>query len=72
MVMGYAVMLTVIQAMLLGMVFAAASSLAPMLVTLGLSGVLSRQMARQLCHALPWVQLGVYIVFFLVAAVSLL
>ena len=71
MVAGYAITLSLPGAILLGAVFALASSLSPMLLIFGLSGVLSGKISRQLGKTMPWVQLGVYILFLILAVVSL-
>ena len=71
MVAGYAITLSIPGALLLGLVFASASSLTPALLIFGLSGALSGKMRAQLGKAMPWVQLGVYILFFILAVVSL-
>ena len=71
MVAGYAITLSLPGAVLLGAVFALASSLSPMLVIFGLSGVLSGKIRKQLGKAMPWIQLGVYILFLILAVVSL-
>ena len=51
--------------------FALASSLTPMLVVFGLSGALSGKINKQLGKAMPYVQLTVYILFLILAVVSL-
>ena len=71
MVAGYAITLSLPGAVLLGAVFALASSLSPMLVIFGLSGVLSGKIRTQLGKAMPWIQLSVYILFLVLAVVSL-
>ena len=71
MVAGYAITLSLPGAFLLGAVFALASSLTPMLVVFGLSGVLSGKIRAQLGKGMPWLQLAVYIAFFILAVVSL-
>ena len=71
MVAGYAITLSVPGALLLGTVFALASSLSPVLLLFGLSGVLSGKIRSQLGRVMPWIQLGVYILFFILAVVSL-
>ena len=71
MVAGYAITLSLPGAVLLGTIFALASSLSPMLLIFGLSGVLSGKINKQLGKAMPWVQLGVYILFLILAGVSL-
>ena len=71
MVAGYAITLSLPGAVLLGTIFALASSLSPMLLIFGLSGVLSGKINKQLGKAMPWVQLGVYILFLILAVVSL-
>ena len=71
MVAGYAITLSVPGAALLGAAFALASSLSPMLVVFGLSGALSGKIRSQLGKGMPWLQLAVYIAFFILALVSL-
>ena len=71
MVAGYAMLLSLPAAVLLGAVFALASSLTPMLVVFGLSGALSGKINKQLGKAMPYVQLTVYILFLILAVVSL-
>lgn len=71
MVAGYAITLSIPGALLLGLVFALASSLSPTLVIFGLSGALSGKIRSQLGKAMPWIQLGVYILFLILAGVSL-
>lgn len=68
MVLGYAAMLSPAGALLLGIVFALASSLVPAALSLSVSGVLSRQIAGQLGKIMPWFRLTVYL-FFLGAAI---
>lgn len=71
MVAGYALTLSLPGALLLGAVFALASSLSPMLLIFGLSGILSSKIRVQLGKAMPWIQLGAYILFLILAVVSL-
>ena len=71
MVAGYAITLSLPGALLLGLVFALASSLSPMLLIFGLSGALSGKIRVQLGKAMPWIQLTVYIAFLILAIVSL-
>lgn len=68
MVLGYAAALTVPAALMLGTVFALASSLVPALLILALAGALSTKITAQLGRALPWFQLAVY-GFYLFSAV---
>ena len=68
MVLGYAAALTVPAALMLGAVFALASSLVPALLILALAGALSTKITAQLGRALPWFQLAVY-GFYLFSAV---
>lgn len=70
MVAGYAITLSIPGALLLGLVFAMASSLTPALLVFGLSGALSGKIRSQLGKAMPWIQLGVYILFLILAVVS--
>ena len=71
MVAGYALTLSVPAAVLLGAVFATVSSLTPALVVFGLSGVLSGRIRSQLGKAMQYVQLSVYMLFFLLAVFNL-
>ena len=71
MVAGYAITLSLPGAFLLGAVFAMASSLTPALVVFGFSSALSGKIRTQLGKAMPWIQLGVYILFLVLAVVSL-
>ena len=68
MVLGYASALTAPAALVLGTVFALASSLVPALLILALAGTLSTKITVQLGRALPWFQLAVYALY-LAAAV---
>ena len=68
MVLGYAAALTVPAALMLGTVFALASSLVPALLILALAGALSTKITAQLGRALPRFQLAVY-GFYLISAV---
>ncbi len=68
MVLGYAAMLSPAGALLLGTVFALASSLVPAALSLSVSGMLSRQITGQLGKIMPWFRLAVYL-FFLGAAI---
>ena len=68
MVLGYAAALTVPAALMLGTVFALASSLIPALLILVLAGTLSTIITVQLGRALPWFQLAVY-TFYLATAI---
>ena len=68
MVLGYAAALTVPAALMLGTVFALASSLIPALLILVLAGALSTKITAQLGRALPRFQLAVY-GFYLISAV---
>ena len=67
MVVGYAAALPLGGALVMGTVFVAASSLVPAMLTLALSGTLSRQIVRQIGGFLPWLQLGVYALYFIAA-----
>ena len=67
MVLGYAAALPLGGALVMGTVFVTASSLIPVLLTLALSGALSRQIAGQIGTLLPWLQLGVYVLYLLAA-----
>ena len=71
MVLGYAALLSVPGAPVLGLVFALASSLIPSVFTLALAGTLSGKLARELGKVLPWFQLAVYLLFLGAAIVGL-
>ena len=68
MVLSYAAMLPLGGALLMGTAFVLASSLVPALLTLALSGALSRRITAQIGAFLPWLQLGVYALY-LVASI---
>lgn len=69
MVLGYSVLLSVPEALILGIVFSLASSLIPALLTLTIAGVLSANISAQLGQYLPWFRLTVYI-FYLIAGIT--
>ena len=69
---GYALTLSVPGAVVLGAAFALASSLTPMLAVFGLTGVLSGKIHSQLGKSLPWIRLSVYILFLVIASVTLI
>ena len=72
MVLGYAAALTVPAALMLGTVFALASSLIPALLILVLAGTLSTKITTQLGKALPWFQLAVYTLYLVTAVRGLI
>lgn len=65
MVLGYSILLPVHSALLLGIIFSMASSFIPAVLTLILSGALSVRISAQLGRYLPWLQLILYVVYFL-------
>ena len=67
MVLGYAAALPLGGALVMGTVFVTASLLIPVLLTLARAGALSRQIAGQIGTLLPWLQLGVYVLYLLAA-----
>ena len=64
MVLGYAALLSLPEAIGLGVIFSLASSLIPALLTLILSGTLSNKLSGQLGKMLPWFQPTVYLFYF--------
>lgn len=72
MVLGYAALLPVPGAVLLGTVFALCSSLTPALITFTVSGALSKKITAELGRAMPWFRLFVYCFFFAAAIASLM
>ena len=72
MVLGYASALTAPAALVLGTVFALASSLVPALLILALAGTLSTKITTQLGKALPWFQLAVYTLYLVTAVRGLI
>ena len=71
MVMGYSALLSLPGALFLGIVFAASSSLVPILLTLTLTGALSAQISKQLGVWMPRFRLAVYLLFLISAIVGL-
>ena len=63
MVLGYAVLLPLHSAIILGIVFSLSSSLIPAVLTLILSGALSVRISAQLGKYLPWFQLFLYVIY---------
>ena len=64
--------LTAPAALVLGTVFALASSLVPALLILALAGTLSTKITAQLGRALPWFQLAVYTLYLVTAVRGLI
>ena len=58
--------------LVLGTVFALASSLVPALLILALAGMLSTKITAQLGKALPWFQLAVYTLYLVTAVRGLI
>ena len=69
---GYAASLPMGYAALLGAVFAAASTLSPMLFMLLISGVLAGKMYKEIPHYLTWFRLACYILLIGIFLFSLL
>ena len=72
MVLSYAALLSLPEAIGLGVIFSLASSMIPALLTLILSGTLSNKLSGQLGKTLPWFQLTVYLFYFVSALWGLL
>ncbi|MBC3803304.1 hypothetical protein GH808_02445 [Acetobacterium fimetarium] len=71
MIIGVCATLPLTTAILVSTVFAAASTLTPVLLMLMLSGVLSGKIAREIPRQLPWFQLGSYVLITLFSAAAL-
>ena len=69
---GYAATLPLGYAALLGAVFAAASTVSPVLFMLLISGVLAGKMYKEIPQYLTWFRLACYIMLIVLFAVSLL
>lgn len=69
---GYAAALPLGYAALLGAVFAAASTISPMLFMLFLSGILAGKMYKEIPHYLKWFRLACYIMLIGIFAFGLL
>lgn len=67
-VLGYASALTTAEAILVGLTFSLANSLIPLILLTALTGILSREMSREIPDKVRYFQLAVYILF----AISLL
>ena len=67
-VLGYASALTTAEAILVGLSFSLANSLIPLILLTALTGILSREMSREIPDKVRYFQLAVYILF----AISLL
>lgn len=62
-VLGYASALTAVEAVLVGLCFSLANSLVPLLLLVGLTGLLSGEMYKELPSKIKYFQLATYIVF---------
>lgn len=62
-VLGYASALTTVEAVLVGACFSLANSLVPLLLLVGLTGLLSGEMYREIPTKIKYFQLATYIVF---------
>lgn len=62
-VLGYASALTTVEAVLVGACFSLANSLVPLLVLVGLTGLLSGEMYREIPTKIKYFQLATYIIF---------
>ena len=72
MVLGYAVLLPLHSAIILGIVFSLSSSLIPAVLTLILSGALSVRISAQLGKYLPWFQLFLYVIYLMTGLYGLI
>lgn len=72
MIIGVCATLPLTTAILVSTIFAAASTLTPVLLMLLLSGVLSGKIAREIPWQLPWFQLGSYVLITLFSATALI
>jgi hypothetical protein len=72
MIIGVCATLPLTSAILVSTIFAAASTLTPILLMLLLSGVLSGKIAREIPRQLPWFQLGSYVLITLFSATAII
>ena len=72
MVLSYAAMLSLPAAMALGILFALASSMIPAVLTMILSGTLSKRIVPQLGKMRPWFRLIVYGLYLISAIIGLI
>jgi ABC-type nickel/cobalt efflux system permease component RcnA len=72
MMMGVATTLPLVTAALVGGVFAAASTLTPVLLMVLLSGVLSGKIAKEIPQQLQWFRLASYVLLTLFSAGALI
>lgn len=71
-VLGYASALTAVEAVLVGLCFSLANSLVPLLLLVGLTGLLSGEMFREIPTKIKYFQLATYIVFAAALAYNLI
>ena len=71
-VLGYASALTIAEAVLVGLCFSLANSLVPLLLLVGLTGLLSGEMYREIPTKIKYFQLATYFVFAAALTYSLL
>lgn len=62
-VLGYAAALTVAEAALVGVCFSLANSIVPLLLLVSLTGLLSKEMYREIPRKIKYFQLATYIIF---------
>ena len=69
---GYAATLPIGYAIILGAVFALASTVSPALIMMLLSGVIAKRMRKEIPQYLTWFRLGCYILLTVIFAVGLI
>lgn len=69
---GYAATLPVPFAAVLGAVFAAASTVSPVIIIMVLSGVLAKGMNKEIPQYLTWFRLGCYILMIVLFSIGLI
>ena len=71
-VLGYASTLTAMEAMLVGLCFSLANSLIPLLLLVALTGLLSKEMYREIPTKIKYFQLATYMIFAAALAYNLI
>lgn len=71
-VLGYASALTTMEAVLVGACFSLANSLVPLVLLVGLTGLLSREMYKEIPSKIKYFQLATYIIFAAALAYNLI
>ena len=71
-VLGYASALTVVESVIVGVCFSLANSVVPLLLLVALTGVLSKEMFREIPGKIKYFQLATYIIFMIALTENLI